>query len=632
MPNQRAKAISGRQLIVCLFLVLVTAAVYWQAAYHDFVSYDDNLYVTENQVVQGGLTARGVAWAFTTMHADNWHPLTWLSHMIDCELFGMNPAGHHMANILLHLLNTVLLFLLLRHMTGALWRSAAVSFLFALHPLHVESVAWVSERKDVLSGFFWIMTLGAYVRYVDSLRLSHYAVVALFFAMGLMAKPMVVTLPFVLLLMDYWPLSRFRFYGAGNGLDKTNEGAVKKAGSSLSLTFLIKEKAPLFILSLICSGVTLIAQQTGGAVKSIDWLPLTARVANALLSYVKYMGKMVWPTDLAIFYPFPENLQMWRSALALLFLVCLTVMVIRLRTKSPYLMVGWLWYLGTLAPVIGIVQVGMQAMADRYTYIPLIGLFIAASWGIGDAMTRLSKRRILSAVLGALVAVSLMVSSWLQLRHWQDSISLYRHALRVTGGNYLVHNNLGGELLRRGETGEAITHLREALRIQPSYTSARINLGAALAEQGNVKEAVSNYREALTFAPDNPKLLFNLGAALAQQGDLNQAIHYWEKVLQFRPDLVEAHNCLGLNLSKQGRTKEAIAHYRHSVGINPDDPLVHANLGAALMEQGEFEEAVKHYSRALEINPFFSSAKTNREIALKKLREVSARQKKLLDP
>ena len=632
MLNPGARAISGRELIVCLFLILAAGAVYAQVAYHDFVSYDDNLYVTENQVVQRGLTAQGVVWAFTTMHADNWHPLTWLSHMIDCELFGMNPAGHHVGSVVFHLMNTVFLFLLLRHMTGALWRSAAVSLLFALHPLHVESVAWISERKDVLSAFFWILTMGAYVRYVASPRLSRYGLVALFFALGLMAKPMVVTLPVVLLLMDYWPLGRFQSKGARSGPDETKEPSAGDPGAGSSFTFLLKEKVPLLVLSLICGAVTLTAQGSGGAVKSMDWLPLQARAANALLSYAEYLGKMVWPRGLAVFYPFPENLQMWKSALALLLLVCMTALVIRLRTKFPYLIVGWLWYLGTLAPVIGIVQVGMQAMADRYTYIPLMGLFIAVSWGIGDVMAGLPHGKIVSALLGSAVVGILMVSSWLQVGHWQDSISLYKHALRVTTGNYLVHNNLGAELLKRGETDEAIAHLREAVTMQPRYTSARINLGAALAEDGKLEDAVSNYKEALAFAPDNPKLHFNLGAALAQQGNLDQAVTHWKKVIQLRPGLVEAHNCLGLALFKQGKTPEAIARYRHSLQIAPDDPWIHVNLGEALMAQGAYGDAARHYARALEINPHLTSARRNRAIALEKLRRAPGRQTKMPAP
>ncbi|MBL7207805.1 MAG: glycosyltransferase family 39 protein, partial [Desulfobacterales bacterium] len=397
-----------REGVVCLFLALTVLAVYWQVGNHEFVNYDDKDYITENQHVQAGLTLKSIAWAFTSTHAGNWHPLTWLSHMLDCQIYGLNPCGHHFTSVFFHILNSILLFLVFKRMTGAFWKSAFVAALFALHPLHVESVAWAAERKDVLSAFFWMLTMGSYIRYVERPGTNRYLLVLLFFALGLMAKPMLITLPFVLLLLDYWPLGRFHVRKpeaaqpseekpqkdtkskkrkSRKRLAKNAVQAKKTTGSdyqwSLALS-LLWEKIPLFVLAAASSVVTFFVQQSGGAVRSLDALPLFVRISNALVSYISYIVKMILPHNMAILYPHPKDFSIWQVAGACLLLACISFIAIRSMKRYPYFAVGWLWYLGTLVPVIGLVQVGLQSMADRYTYIPLTGIFIIIAWGISD--------------------------------------------------------------------------------------------------------------------------------------------------------------------------------------------------------------------------------------------------------
>lgn len=479
------------ELAVILFLVLGLLFVFWQVQDHDFVNYDDNLYVTQNRHVQAGLTGEGVIWAFTSMHASNWHPLTWLSHMLDCEIYGLDPKGHHVTNLLLHAANTALLFLVLRWMTGALWRPACVAALFALHPLHVESVAWVAERKDVLSTFFWILTMFAYTWYVKGSSHGRYLLVLLAFALGLMAKSMLVTLPFVLLLLDYWPLRRLSM-----SVSATNDNRI-------GLWNVIREKLPLLTLTAGSCLVTFLAQRIGPAVQSLSQISLQARISNALVSYVKYIGKMIWPSRLAIFYPHPLNsLPVWQIAGATLLLLCITILILQKTGRYPYLTVGWLWFLGTLVPVVGIVQVGGQAMADRYTYVPLIGLFICITWAISSLVAEWSHQKVVVSILVVVAFSALATRTWFQLRHWENSIALSKHALDVTANNYLAHNNLGVELVGQRKYEEAIDHYYEALRIQPGYAEAHNNLGVALAYSGRLQEAIEHIFTALRIRPE----------------------------------------------------------------------------------------------------------------------------------
>ncbi|MBC8393806.1 MAG: tetratricopeptide repeat protein, partial [Deltaproteobacteria bacterium] len=526
--NNRSKIfeIKHLEILVCLFLVIAILTVYWQVQNYDFVNYDDDHYVYENRHVQEGLTLKSVTWAFTTIHVSNWHPLTWLSHMLDYQLYGMNPGRHHLTNLFLHIANTLLLFFVFRKMTGGLWQSAFIAALFALHPLHVESVAWVSERKDVLSTFFWMLTMWSYLWYVGHLLVYRYILVVLFFALGLMSKPMLVTLPFVLLLLDFYPLNRFKF--------QPSDGSANSQQRSNTLR-LILEKIPLFVLVAMSSAITFYAQKHGGAVKSLDFFPLKARVANALVSYVKYIGKMVYPSKLAVLYPHPGMLPWWKIAGACLLLVSISFLAIRVVKQSPYFVVGWLWYLGTLVPVIGLVQVGIQSMADRYTYVPLIGIFIIIVWGIPELVAQWRYRKIWLATLATIILATLMAVTWKQVGYWGNSVALFEHTLKITSNNDVAHYNLGIALNKQGRTEEAIENFIKTLQLNPRYINA--------------------YN--------------NLGVALVQTGKTDEALIYLQKALQIDPDTTDTHINLGIALFSKGRTEDAITHFRQAHRIKP---------------------------------------------------------------
>ena len=586
------------KLIVSLVLVVATVATYWQVRYHDFVNFDDDIYVTENPRVQSGLRPESVVWAFTTTDAEFWHPLTWISHMLDCQLYGINPIGHHFTNLLLHVANTVLLFLVLQRMTGAIWRSAFVAALFALHPLHVESVAWVAERKDVLSTLFWMLTLGAYIRYTEFRVLSRYVVVILCFTLGLMAKPMVVTLPFVLLLLDYWPLSRF--------------GAERR--SSIFPLFL--EKVPLVALTVLFAVLTVFTQQKGGLLQSMDVLPLSNRIANAFMSYVGYVEKMVWPNHLAVYYHQPETAPTWNALASALFLLCVSGLAILKRRRHPYLFVGWFWYIGTLVPVIGLIQIATFTMADRYTYIPLIGLFVLIAWSVPAFLGQWRYGRIGLAISGGIVLVAFTVCTWSQLGHWKNSVALWKHTADVTAENYSAHSSLGAALVLQGRFEEAIAHIAEALRIKPDYAEAHNNLGLALYKQGKLNEGVSYLSRAVQICPDYAKAHNNLGSALAQQGKLEEAMSHFSTALQIDPDLPEAHLGMGLALDRQGALDEAINHYSRALAMRPHNVEVRNNLGVALARQGRVDEAVEHFSKALQTEPDNMQVRNNLKKAL----------------
>jgi tetratricopeptide (TPR) repeat protein len=586
-----------RILLLCLVLTIAILAVFWRVQDHEFVNFDDGTYVCNNSQVRNGLTWHGVAWAFTTIHANFWHPLTWLSHMLDCELFGLNPAGHHLTNLLLHIANTLLLFLVFHRMTNAVWRSAFVAALFALHPLHVESVAWASERKDVLSTLFWMLTIWAYVLYVECPDFKRYLSVLLCFVLGLMAKPMLVTLPFVLLLLDYWPLGRLPFKPAADADAQQIEDFKHTNYPGKPAFHLLLEKVPLLVLAVASSIVAFFAQQHGGAIKSVASFPVEVRVANALLSYLGYIGKMIWPTNLAAFYPHPGGtVTIWQAALAGLLLLVVCALTIRLAKGRPYLPVGWLWYLGTLVPVIGLVQVGDHSMADRYTYVPLIGLFIVMAWGLPDMLAGWPHQRAALATLTAGLLAALMICSRLQVRYWQDSITLFQHALCVAPDTPPAHTNLGVAFAAQGEVEKAIWHYAEALRIEPNYLEARINLGGALAGQGKFDEAIAQYVEALRIKPDFAGAHYNLGNALVRHGRLAEAIAHYSEAVRITPGDAEAHNNLAIALAAGGRRTEAMAHFRQALRIEPDFRDAAHNLAIA------FQEADKHEAAAKSLN------------------------------
>jgi tetratricopeptide (TPR) repeat protein len=577
--SAQGKRMSARYPVVVL-LVVVTLAVYWRAGSNDFVNYDDTQYVTANAHVFTGLTADNVRWAFTTFEMGNWHPLTWLSHMADCRLFGLNPRGHHFISVFLHIANTVLLFILLDMMTGALWRSAFVAALFALHPVHVESVAWIAERKDVLSTLFFMLALLAYVRYVRRSGAVRYLLLLLAFALGLMAKPMLVTLPFVLLLLDYWPLGRFQFEGTGA------EAAADRhiSANRISPSRLVLEKVPLFLLAAASSVVAIHAQQAARAVAPMEVLPVAARVANALTAYIGYLWKMAWPVNLTVIYPLSEQVPVWRVVGAVLVLGAVTFASIRWARCFPFFLVGWFWFLGTLVPVIGLVQVGTQAMADRYTYIPFIGLFIMIAWGIAEAAKGWrSSRIVLSAAALAVMAV-LSSLTWVQLGHWKDSIELFTHTLRYTRDNFTAHVNLGQAFDEKGRVDEAARQFSEALRINPHSAEAHGNLANSLSKMGRPEEAIPHYREALRINPADGTVQCNLGINLLEQGKIAEAIDHLAEAVRIRPDSMKAHYNLGIALAKAGRFEEAVGHYSAVLRMNPYDYETRKHLESAVAE------------------------------------------------
>jgi protein O-mannosyl-transferase len=585
-------------IVAVLVLVLATLAVYGQVRNYQFTNFDDNIYVTANPIVQEGLTLKGLSWAFTTTRGGNWCPVTWLSHMLDCQFFGLNAGGPHLVNVGLHLANSLLLFLWLLYLTDSLGCSFMVAALFALHPMHVESVAWVSERKDVLSTFFWLLTMWAYVWHVRRPGWGRYLSILVCFSLGLMAKPMLVTLPFVLLLLDYWPLARLSLSVRGAA------AATAAPEPGVSFKRLVWEKTPLFALAALFCLVTIYAQKTVGAFWSLKTLPFTTRLANALTTYVTYIGKMFWPAHLAVAYPYPaHNPPLMPVLAAALLLAGLTFLALRQARRHPYLLVGWLWYLGTLIPVIGLVQVGRQAMADRYTYVPFIGLFIAVIWGTAALASRWRASRFLLPVGAGAVLVALAVCAWVQVGYWRNSITLYEHTLNVTGNNALVHVNLGVALAEQGKLNQAIAQYNAALRLQPNFVEAHFNLGAALAAQGKLHQAIPQYTAALRLKPNLAAAHIGLGEALAAQDKQDQAAAQYAAALRLNPNLAVVRNSLGIILADQGKLAEAIAQFQKAIQIKPDFSQAYLNLGLAYMNHGEEAKANRIFRKALKITP-----------------------------
>ncbi|MGD0650697.1 MAG: tetratricopeptide repeat protein [Verrucomicrobiia bacterium] len=620
-----------RNVLICLCLAVTIVAVYWPVSHFEFINYDDNGYVTENLPVRDGLTLRGLVWAFTTNHMGNWHPLTWLSLMLDCQLFGLKAGPHHLVNVLFHIVNTLLLFSVLNRMTRAPWRSGSVAALFALHPLHVESVAWVAERKDVLSAFFWMLTMWAYVQYVETLNApksavarpsqavkakaerspvrrslgeggtphAFYSLALLFFTLGLMAKPMLVTLPFVLLLLDYWPLGRTRC---------TKSVIVEKTEAPLS--HLLKEKLPFLALAVISCGVTFWAQRAAGAVAPLERLPIGERVANAVVSYARYLSAAFWPSGLAVFYP--HRKWPWEVVVgAGVVLVGVSGWVIWRGRREPHFVTGWLWYLGTLVPVIGLVQVGVQSMADRYTYLPLIGVFMMAAWCIPNAAVGQQVGRMIVAGAAALVLIVCAVLCRLQVRYWRNSVTLFEHALAVTKDNPVAHSNLGVALAEQGRVEEALGHFEQALRIEPDYPEAHNNLGLALWQKGKVQEAIRHFERVLQIRPDSAQAHSNLGVALSQEGKVQEAFGHFQQAVRINPDSAETQNNFGGALLQRGMVQEAIGHCERALWIAPDMAEAHYNLGIASERLGKVPEAIGHYEQALRIRPDYLGAQND---------------------
>ena len=533
-------------IMVVLLLAAIVMALYWPVTGYEFIAMDDNLYVVENPDIQKGISPQGISWAMATLYTANWHPLTWLSLLAAYELYGLNRAGYHVSSLLLHILNTLLLFLVLRRMTGETWKCLTVAALFGVHPLNIESVAWIAERKNLLSTLFWIMTLFAYVRYAERREWLRYLQALFLFAIGLMAKPMLVTLPLVLLLLDYWPLRRF----PEANRDFTEKFPESASGRCTRLG-LLKEKIPFFLLSLLSALITLYAAKIGGTVRTIAELPLTGRIGNALMAYISYLEKMIWPVDLAIFYPYPTSRPVWKFAAALLSLTAVTVFVAFKRKKHPYLVAGWFWYLITLLPVIGIVQVGFQSIANRYAYVPLVGIFVIIAWGMPELLRTQIRRWCLPATAVGLILI-FSFSTWAQLPHWRNSETAFRHALRVTEDNFIAHAGMGDVWLRRGHLQRARLPYLESLRIQPGYAEAHNNLALILMMEGRWEEAAEGFREALKHKPELAEAHNNLGAALIGQEKFREAAVHFAKALELKPGYAVAKGNLE-RLVKDGK-------------------------------------------------------------------------------
>ena len=550
-------------LVIGLFLTLATAGVFWQLPGHDFITIDDNVYVTNNSYVAAGLTAKSIGWAFTTVKAEFWHPLTWLSLMADTQIFGGSPGGYHLTNLLLHIINTLLLFFFLTKATGNLWQSGIAASLFALHPLHVESVAWIAQRKDVLSTFFWLLTLWCYAHFVEKPNRSRYGWVLVFFILGLMSKPMLLTLPFTLLLLDYWPFRRFQYQGP--------------LGSFVRVIWpYIREKLPLWGIAAVAAIVTYLAQQHGGGLDSQNPYPLSDRIANALLSYGIYIWKMIWPQNLAFFYPFPRNLPIWQIITSTITLGFITAWALKSIKRQPYIIVGWLWYLGTLVPVIGLVKIGDFSMGDRYTYVPLIGLFIILAWGLPDILEKWRHKAVALGLAASIAVTGLAAVTWIQTQHWSNSITLYTHALRATPNNFLAHYALGDILAGEGKMNESIPHFADAVKIRPEKTTLRNALGRALASQGRFDEAIFHLMQALRIKPDKAESHYNAGLVLAAQGQLEKSIDHFSAALKLHPAFVQAqHTHPPMAMS---------AHFRRA---------------KAFEDEGDIDKAIREYKRAL---------------------------------
>jgi tetratricopeptide (TPR) repeat protein len=572
---------------ICVFLILATSGVYWQVGGCDFINFDDPEYVVENSYVNTGLSGDNVIWAFTAFHSSNWHPLTWISHMVDSQVYGLNAGGHHVTNLVLHIINAILLFLLLKAMTGSIWPSAFVACLFALHPVHIESVAWVSERKDVLSTLFWFLTMGAYLRYGQKKTTGMYVATLILFGLGLMAKPMLVTVPFILLLMDYWPLNRF---------DRQRYGAV------------LVEKIPFFLLTTGSCIVTFFAQLNGDSVLGFGNVAMQHRLGNTVLSYAKYIGKMFWPTDLAIFYPFEVEQVNWQIMLAGILLIGMTVFVFRFGKRYKYLVFGWFWYLGTLVPVIGLMQVGAQGLANRYTYVPYTGLFIIIAWGAGDLFVRWRFRRAVLSSVSVVIILVLSVVTYTNVFNWRDTKTLFEHAIEVTEKNLAAHHILGDWLLRRGQVDESIVHNLKVAQINSRYFYAYENLGAAYDLKGQTKRAMDYYLKAIEVKPNTFYANINLASRYSEMGDFPRALRHLKTAMSAKPNNADLIGMLAGIYAKSGRFEEALKEYQKVLQLNPNDANICFSMGYVQLQMGRINEAIEYYNRALRIDPELAAA------------------------
>ena len=618
-----------KELSISFILAILAGIIYFQTSGHDFIQYDDLDYIVENNNVRTGLSPENVAWAFTTFHSCNWHPLTWISHMIDVQLFGLNPAGHHLVNVLFHIANSILLFLVLRKMTAALWPSAFVAVLFAVHPLHVESVAWAAERKDVLSTFFWMLTMGAYAFYAARPDLKKYLITLGLFALGLMAKPMLVTLPFVLLLLDFWPLGR---WSDSPAVLKRSEHSVssvnmkkkrqKKSEKSEKIAFqnsfnqrkastLLVEKTPFFILAALSCILTIIAQQKGGAVSSLETIPLATRLMAAFTAYGAYIQKMICPEGLALIYPYVKIIPLWTFVLSFVLFASATAFSIWVWKSYPPITFGWMWYVGTLVPVIGLIQVGEQALADRYTYIPLVGLFIMIAWGVTSLSARNIALRKAMPAAACFIVAALTTTAYLQVQHWKNDLTLFRHVSESTRDNFTAEFRLGFALSQAGQFEEACQHYSKALRIRPDSDKAHSNLGIALVNRGKTAQALEHFQSALQINPKSTEAHNNAGLVLMQMGNLGSAYAHFEESRRLKPDNPDTLYYLGALLVQTKQFVDAIRNLNDALRLNAGHAPAHNMLGIALASTGQMEEAIVQFRLALQINPDYREALNN---------------------
>jgi tetratricopeptide (TPR) repeat protein len=556
-------------IIVVLMLIILTLGVYWPVQDYEFVNFDDNLYVADNYLTQSGLTYQGIIKTFTDVHTGHWHPLTILSHMLDWQLFGDNAGGHHWTSVIIHILNTILLFIFFRYVTGAIWKSAFLAALFAIHPLNVESVAWIAERKNVLSTFFWILTMLFYVWYVKQPNWKRYLSVFFSFALGLMSKPMLVTLPFVLLLLDYWPLNRMGINFQNNDQNVTTSIVTDKS----RIFFLVLEKIPLLVLTIISICLTFYAAQSINTVASGDILPLTARISNAIFSYAVYIKKLFWSFDLAVFYPH-AYIPIWQVSVAALLLVVITILAIRYYRKYPYLIVGWFWYVGTLVPVIGIVQVGGQSMADRYAYIPFIGLFTIISWGVSQNLFKTKYAKMITSSVCIFFIIMLSFIAYNQVKVWNNTATLFKSALKSNPNNYLAYKALGLDAADRGDNELALLYYSMSLKIKPDFDQAYNDAGLVLVKMGRRYEALKSFKKAIQINKFSAEAHYNLGLFLMQENNFDRAVSHFSKAIEIKKNsgsglLVYAHINLGVAFERRGDTQKALEHFQEALRYNP---------------------------------------------------------------
>jgi len=583
-------------LLISAALVITTLIAYEPIRHNSFVTYDDYSYIVNNPQVTSGLSLQSLGQAFTKPHFFMWHPLTTISHIMDYQFFGLNPLGHHFVSLLLHIANALLLFWIVNRLTGTTLVSAFVAAVFALHPIQVESVAWAAERKTVLSGLFWLLTMAAYIRYARQPRLDRYLVVLLVFGLCIMTKPVVVTLPLALLLLDYWPLDRVRW---GQQRNNTARGGSNKK----STVWLIAEKIPLATMSAFLSVMTFVSQRQGGVVPTLEKMPLDYRVANMFLSYIRYIGKMLWPSGLAVCYPHPRAVLSDTPVVmcAMLFIV-LTILSIYIGRRKRYVAVGWLWYVGTLVPVIGLVQSGAQAMANRYMYIPMLGLLIIIGWAVKDFIVNRPRIRIAATVIGVIVLLSLLILTRIQVRHWQNTLTLFEYTLNVTGDNPVTENSYGAALFNEGRIEEAELHLRKAVHLAPAFVIARNNLAKVYLKQGRINEAIEHFNELIRHNEGTAEVYYNLAAALEMQKKYEDAIKYYAKSLELNPGDPAANKRIGIALVAAGKANEAIGYAQRACELTGDkDVECLETLASAFAAGGKFEEAKATAGQALNI-------------------------------